>query len=403
VVETTQAASTPLEPLPAEQPATKRLRVAYIVCRFDVGGLERVAAHLVNGLDRSMFEPFIFCLERTGSAEHWLSNDQTRIIELNKRAGNDPKVVIRLAAALRENHIDVAHSHNWGTLVETTLARRLARTPVHLHAEHGQELDSLQAGGLRRVLRNAATRWALKRANAVVVCAESVRLRIHERCKFPGDDMLCIPNGVDVPSHATASDELRSRIGIGDDALVLGSLSRLVPVKDFSTAVEMMQHLRGGRPAIHLVLVGDGPEEKLLRDRAADLDVAERVHFVGRQENIADWLGMFDIYLNSSLSEALSMGLLEAMSLGLPCLVTDVGDHAAVVGGDSPCGLAVPAGSPQQLARAVTSLVQNKELRHDLGCEARKRYAEFYTTERMVTDYASLYRRLHSAKMARRS
>lgn len=375
------------------------LRVGYVVCRFDMGGLERVAAHLANGLDRAVFEPFIFCLERTGAAAGWLNEEHVPIIELHKREGNDPSVVLRLARSLRAHGIDVVHSHNWGTLVETTLARRLARTPVHVHAEHGQELDSLRTGGLRRLARSTATRWALARADTVVVCAESVRDRIHRRTGFAAANMLCIPNGVDPPPQPDEeSRKLRGELGITDGALVVGSLSRLVPVKDFGTAIEMLAHCPAELVDVHLVLVGDGPEESSLRERAAVLGVSGRVHLVGRREDVGAWLSLFDVYLNSSLSEALSMGLLEAMSLGLPSVVTDVGDHASVVGGDDSCGLVVPPAAPRELGLAVGRLASSKELRDDFGSHARKRYLDLYTTARMVEDYASLYRRLHRHK-----
>ena len=378
-IETAPTTTTPPQASRAAHSDEQCLHVGYVVVRFDVGGLERVAAHLINGVDRSAFRPFVFCLERTGRAADWLCAADVPVIELHKRAGNDPSVVWRLSRALRDNGIDVVHSHNWGTLVETMLARRGAGTPIHVHAEHGQELDSLQTRGMRRRLRNSATRWALNRADAVVVCAESVRHRIHDRTSFPAADMLCISNGVDTPLRRTdSSQELRRSLDISEEAIVLGSLSRLVPVKDFETAIETMTHVRDGSPDVHLVLVGDGPQEKSLRTRAESLGVSGQVHVVGRQENIGDWLGAFDIYLNSSLSEALSMGLLEAMSLGLPSVVTDVGDHAAVVGGEAPCGLVVPPGEPGELARAVATLAQSREIRDDFGRRARERYLEHY-------------------------
>jgi glycosyltransferase involved in cell wall biosynthesis len=364
-----------------------------------MGGLERVAAHLVNGLDRTKFQPVIICLEKNGTAASWLSHADVPIVELGKRRGNDPGVVRRLARALRDSGIDVVQSHNWGTLVESTLARRWAGTPVHVHAEHGQELDAFHAQGFKRRLRNRATRWALERSDAVVVCAESVGGRVHERCGFHVGEMVCIPNGVDPPvSTPGGGAELRRQLGLGDNCVVLGSLSRLVPVKDFGTAIAMMLRWRDSAPKIHLVLVGDGPCDAALRAQVSSLGLGRQVHLVGRQENIGDWLDLFDIYLNSSLSEALSMGLLEAMALGLPSVVTAVGDHAAVVGGEAPCGFAVPPASPEALASAVSELVENPQLRSDLSRRARERYTQLYTTQRMVDDYAALYRKLVAAK-----
>ena len=99
-------------------------RVAYVVYRFDVGGLERCVANLCNHLDRERFQPMVVCLERSGSAAAWLERDDVEVVELHKRAGNDLGVVRRLARVLKDRNVHVVHSHNWGTLVETAAARR---------------------------------------------------------------------------------------------------------------------------------------------------------------------------------------------------------------------------------------------------------------------------------------
>ncbi|MFH1920138.1 MAG: glycosyltransferase [Planctomycetota bacterium] len=369
-------------------------RVAYVVYAFDMGGLERCVAHLANRLDRSRFGAMVICLSRSGSAAEWIERDDVQIIALRKRPGNDLGVIRRLARTLREHRVDVVHSHNWGTLMETALARRWAKTPVHVHAERGMELDALEAPAWRRRLRNLATRWALDRSDCVVTNAEAIRRHLFARCGRLRTAIEVVPNGVLTPASAGAApcrSSLRESLGIPADVALLGSVGRLAPVKDFGTAIDAVARLGRGGHDVHLVLVGDGPERESLAARAREQGVGERVHLVGQRKDVTDWLAAFDVYVNSSLNEGMSQSILEAMAAGLPLVVTDVGDSAALVNGDCPCGLVVPLRDPTATAQAVAELLAQPQRRKKFTENARARHSTQYNTGRMIRAYEALY------------
>lgn len=383
----------------------RRITVAYVVYSFHMGGLERCVAHFVNRLDRDRFHPpLIISLKESGDAEEWLTVDDVETFSLHKRDGNDPGVVRRLARVLRDRSVDVVHSHNWGTLVETILARRWAGVPGHLHAEHGQELSALRARGLKARLRNMVRRFALAQASQVVVCAESVRERVHQQCGFAREKMLFLPNGVDRPESSADTpqrDAIRTGLGLTESDIVIGSLSRLVPVKDFPTAIAAFSLAAQHDERMHFLIVGHGPNSAEVKEVAEASPVHDRIHLVGRQENIADWLAAFDIYINSSLSEAMNMSILEAMSLGVPIVATDVGDNASILGGDECGGLVVPAADPAALSAALLRLVAEPALRHQLSARARARYESNYTRDMMVQAYGDAYLRLAPVSRSR--
>ncbi len=370
------------------------ISVAYLVYRFDVGGLERCVARLCEHLNRLQFRPMVICLEKSGAAADWITRPDVEIVELHKKPRNELGVARRLARILKEKRVHIVHSHNWGTLVETTVARRLAGVPVHVHTEHGQGLhEGLR--GLRRWLRRRVRRWALERTDMVAVCAESVRPLIHRQCGLALERMLFLPNGVERPScRAGVSALLRTQLGIAEAARVIGSVGRLVPVKQFSTAIDMVAELVSQSRDVHLVLVGDGPEKPKLRERAAQRQLSNRVHLVGWQDNVGDWLGLMDLYINTSRSEAMSMGILEAMAVGRPLVVTDVGDNAALVGADRPCGIIVQRDDATAIASAVTRLLEDPQLRHEMARRARQRYETTYSISCMAARHEDLYQRL---------
>ena len=369
------------------------VRIALVVHTFEIGGIERHVARLASRLDRQRFQPLVICLDRNGAAAKWIEMDDVPIIELNKRAGNDPQVVFRLARTLRETGAQIVHSHNWGTLLETALARRWAGTLAHVHAERGTVLGDVKPRGFRARLRALAMGWALRRASAVVSNARSVAERAAAHSGYPLERIRVIPNGLDAPAETAPQDarELRRRLGIPEEVLVAGSVGRLAPVKNFASAIEALSRPEGSANPVHLLLVGDGPERKKLEELAKTPAVAGRLHFAGWQEDVGPLLAAMDIYLNCSVSEGMSQSLVEAMSLGLPIVATDVGDNAVLVGGDDACGLVVARLDDAALAAGLARLAASVDLRRELGRNSLVRFSERYRTDRMISCYESLY------------
>jgi len=379
-----------------DEPALRNpLRVALIVHTFDPGGLERCIAILANRLDRDRFHPAIFCLNRSGSAADWVRRDDVPVIELHKRAGNDVRAIFRLAKALRAHEIDLVHSHNWGTLVETSAARRLAGVARHVHAEHGLELADLRLGAVKRTLRSAATRWALRQADAVIAVCRQVAQRLEQRCGFPARRVELIANGVEAQTDtqdSTSRERIRRSLGIPDDTWIVGSVGRLAPVKDFGTAIEALALIGQRGIEAHLLLVGDGPEREILLAKAEAAGVAAKIHFAGQQNEVGSYLAAMDLYVNSSLSEGMSLSILEAMASGLPLVVTDVGENAALVaGGEAPCGVVVPPGAAAPMADAIQRLLSDPDQRRRSGCRAAERFRRLHGAQNMVRRYEEVY------------
>ena len=359
-----------------------------------MGGLERCIARLANHLDRERFAPMVICLNRSGDAADWITCDDVPIVELHKRPGNDPGVIRRLARALREHKVDIVHSHNWGTLLETTLARRWARTPVHVHAEHGLELDALRVTGWKSKLRCVAARWALRRVDRIVAVAKHVQQSVASRCGLDIDQIEVLTNGVDLDGHVSTPKtrhQLRKSIDVDDNAFVVGSIGRLAPVKDFGNAIKAISLLVQKGHNTHLVLVGMGPELDSLIAQVQELNMQRNIHFVGQQSNVGEWLSAMDLYINSSLSEGMSLSILEAMAAGLPSVVTDVGENATLIRGENGCGTVVRPSDANALATAILDQFLHRSLRKSFGQFARLRHATLYSVEQMVAGYEHVY------------
>lgn len=382
-------------------------RVAFVVHTFDTGGLEHCIADLCRTLPVERFRPEIVCLNRSGSAVRRLGNRDVPIHELGKRPGQDWRVVPRLGRLFRQRGYDLVHSHNWGTLLETVLACRLGGVRRHVHAEHGLEMSDLRRRGWKRFLKDRVAGWALRRTHATVGISTPIAERLRRACGT-AVPVRTIDNGVDLPPGAelpAARREIRERLAIPADGVLIGSVGRLAEIKNFPLLVEAFAELAPEFPAARLAIVGGGPERERLVDRIRDLGLQDKVHAVGPRDDVGAWLKACDVYVNCSLGEGLCLAILEALACGLPAVVADVGESRRVVNdftaphanftAETPrCGTAFEAGSRSALVAALRPLLANAALRERLGAAARIRYERDFTTARMTANYRELYERL---------
>ncbi len=387
----------PNQPSRQEAISDEPWRIAFVVHGLDPGGIERFVTTLCNSLPRDQYAPSIICLAHSGKAAAWLRRDDVPVIELKKRRGNDPRLLVRLAQTLRRLKPTVVQSHNWGTLVETTIARRMAKVPTHVHAERGTVLGRLESHGWRMRARALVMRRCLDSSDAVVTNAHAVARRVESACEFAARRITVIPNGVPTPCqhlHAESRFRIRSQLGIRPNDLAIGTVGRLVPVKGFDVAIDAFRRVHKSYRQTHLIIVGDGPEKPALAQYLRGLGMAEHIHLVGHQADVSQWLAAMDIYINTSRSEGMSQAILEAMAAGLPMVVTDVGDNAILVGGSDSCGSIVPADDPSELAKHLIELVADAGKRHTFSENSRARHASSYTLDSMLVAYDRFYRRL---------
>ncbi|MFH1023618.1 MAG: glycosyltransferase family 4 protein [Planctomycetota bacterium] len=183
-----------------------------------------------------------------------------------------------------------------------------------------------------------------------------------------------VPSGIDLERFSPRPKDagLLARLGIPAEAPVIGCVARLSSEKGLFSLLEAFSQIHRERPEARLILVGDGPLETLLRNRAETLRLASRVIFAGNQNDIPTWLSIFDIFALSSTRESFPLSAREAMACGKPVVLTDVGGCAEVIG-NSGGGLLVPPDRPGETARAILSLLADSERMTRMSREARRR------------------------------
>jgi glycosyltransferase involved in cell wall biosynthesis len=187
---------------------------------------------------------------------------------------------------------------------------------------------------------------------------------------------------------ASARCRTRSQLGIDDSTFVVGTVARLDPVKDLETLVRAIGSPATRRP-VTLLVIGDGPERSRIEAAARESGGGASVRFLGHRDDARDLLSACDVYANSSISEGISLTILEAMAAGLPVVATQVGGTPEIV--DASCGRLVPSRDAERLATTLGQLANDSALRAALGRTARARVEERFTLDRMIAQYRDTY------------
>jgi sugar transferase (PEP-CTERM/EpsH1 system associated) len=358
------------------------LRVMHVMYELRFGGMELGVTKLVNAHDRSRVASSI-CSCRPATAAKQRLAEHVPLFELRRRAGNDPFLVARLAALMRRERPHIVHTHAWGTLCEGLLAARLARVPVVVHGEHG----TLNTKRRNLMVQN----WAWRRVDQVLSVSSTLAARMAAEVGFPVEGIRTIRNGVDLSRfHQRSQSDARQLLGLDPTDFVVGTVGRLVPVKNQVMLLDAAAALERRNVRVTTVIVGDGPLMEELRSRADALGITARVRLLGERPDVERLLAAFDVFVLTSVSEGLSNTIQEAMASGLPVVATRVGGADELVDHDR-TGVLVPSNDPIALANALDSLLVAPERRLTMASAARTRAQCEFSLDKMVSAYEELY------------
>lgn len=354
----------------------------HVVYSLEPGGMEHGIVKLVNALDPAAVASSI-CSTTAAAGLAPLVRSGVPVFTLNRRSGNDPRLVVALARLMRRERPDVVHTHGWGTLLEGLIAARLAGVARVVHGEHG----TLQLKWHQR----HAQKWAWQRADQVLSVSSRLAEHAADAVGFPLSRIRTIRNGVDLSRfQQLRRPAARRQLDIDDQAFVIATAGRLVPVKDHSTLLSAVATLRTRGTQAVLLLAGDGPLRSALEGEASALGLREQIRFLGYRRDVETVFAAADVFVLSSRSEGLSNTIQEAMAARLPVVATRVGGTEELVQ-DGITGMLVPPAAPEVLAEALETLARDGVLRAQMGAAGRRRAETEFDLLAMVRAYEDVY------------
>lgn len=364
-------------------------RVLQVVLSLNPGGTERLVVELATRL-HPRIPMAVCCLDAPGAWASLLTDRGIQVEALGRQPGFRPSLGLAVQRAAARHRATVIHAHHYTPFVYSAIARVRSPTLRVVFTEHGR-LSNARPSPRRRLANRALS---VAPARVFVVSRDLKAHLVAEGFSDPQVDVVY--NGIDPGPIPTEAERVRMRqaLGAGEDVLVVGTVARLDPVKDLATLIDAVAHLSAER-RVQAVIVGDGPELATLRQAAARHGITQAVTFLGHQDNAREWLAGFDVFVNCSTSEGVSLTILEAMAAARPVVATAVGGTPEVL--DDTCGRLVPPQNAAALASAVRALAHDPALRAALGREARRRVEARFTIDRMVETYADTYGALTQA------
>jgi glycosyltransferase involved in cell wall biosynthesis len=297
-------------------------------------------------------------------------NEKFAVHEVKVRTKIDPLAILHMRNIIKKNSYDLVHTHLSTSSMNGTLAARMAGVPC-VSTVHGL------SGKLSFL-------WA----NHLIAVSGSVRQHLIAQ-GIDSDRISVVYNGSPTSEFPTDRESARLRLGLPLDVPIVGTVSRVTPLKGIQDAIRAVSRLKQTFPNIRYLVVGDGDDLEHCRNLAASLGVFDNVDFVGYQKDVDPYLASMDLFLFPSLKEAMGIALVEAMSAGLPIVATEVGGIPEVVTPE--VGMLVGPNQPSALALASASILRNHSLRLDMGESARRRAQRVFGIDSMVIGTRAAY------------
>ena len=354
--------------------SNRRLRVAHLTQGLEIGGQERLLVEMARHRDTTRFDWTVIVLGPRGSLADAIESAGVRVITLDTPTGFRVGLWRQLARLFRQERVDVVHSHDDRPLIYGMPAAWWAGVPKRIHTHHHGRLAQFSRRQL--FLMRQAARFA---EHFVCVSRDSARYMIEQG--IPAARVQTIWNGIDLTRFAYQ--------GPSDDGPIV-TVARLSPEKVIANLLHAAERVVKTFPHLRFEIAGDGPCRAELEQLARDLGLSEHVHFHGEVRDIPALLSRARLFVLPSLSEGISLTLLEAMARGLPVVTTNVGGNPEVVE-DGTTGFLVPAANPEVLARAIELLAVDPARGRQMGRAGRQRVENNFNIRTMMAQVEGLY------------
>jgi glycosyltransferase involved in cell wall biosynthesis len=360
------------------------MRILHAIESSLPGGAETMLMSLVERLDRRRYEPIVCLL-----ADGWLNTElHKRGIEtviLPQRQGLDGAWMINFVKLLRQRRIELMHAQEFAMNTCCSIASTITGIPAVTTVQ-----GKIYYPDKRR--RRLAYRFVSKRSRMIAV-SEDLKRFLVDRIGIEEQRLTTIYNGIDPHHYRVNNGEraaIRRELGLGD-VPVVGTAGSLYPVKGHVHLVHAMATVVSRVPDAVCVFAGRGELLGPLQATAAQLGIERNVRFLGFRPDVPAVLKALDVFVLPSLSEGLSLALLEALAAGKPVVATRVGGNPEVVI-EGRNGFLVPPQDPDALAERIVRLLVNPALADSFGQSGPTRVDPDFTLETMVRRYEDLYR-----------
>jgi len=366
----------------------KKIKLLHITSSLKIGGAESLLCDLVQHMDPAQFEhhviyfhdgPHSACLKQHGIAVYHVTGAMCLY---------DPVFFARLYNVIKKIDPDCIHTQLWSANNAGRVMGRLLGIPVVSALHNRLEQD----GKLRNIIDRCTVPFARE---IIAISATVAQSFLVKNANFKPSQVHNIANGID--SASLQKKSVQERVERKDLALlspehfIIGTVGRFVPIKNYDLILDAVALVCKQFSHVRLLIVGLGPMEHALKEKAKFLGIADKVIFIVGQPAYRYYL-LFDCFTLGYNKEGISVALLEAMSFNVACVVADV-DHDHIIQHDVN-GLLVREPDAIALSNEIVRLVVDPQLAKKCGRNARDMVDKQFTFEKMQKDYEDIFKRV---------
>lgn len=366
----------------------RSLRILHIVHSLEIGGLERVVVDLAASFQARGHRTAICCLADGGPLAETAEKSGVIVCALKRRPGIDWRTVRKVPGLIRAGGYDVVHTHNAAGFLYGAVGAKLAGVRNIVHTEHGKEPDYQSRRALKLLERMVMPRVV----DHLVSVSPALCNEIAASTGLRRESIHVIFNGIDYRLYRKpfCRRDVLAGLGLTPECFVIGNIARLVPLKNHLFLIRVAAELIKRGKRLKVVIVGDGPLGEQLRKAAAESGIGEHVLFTGARTDIPELLSAFDLFALPSLTEGISITLLEAMAAAVPCAASDVGGNSEIIR-DRSMGRLLPLNDLSAWVEELDRLIEDGSERKRIGASGSDFIESNFGLDAMAGKYGRLY------------
>ncbi len=369
----------------------EKIKILHIVMYMGTGGLEHVTIDLCRKIDKEKYEVSVLCTEGCDpkyKVKLFKYRIPLYIIEKTKKI--DFSFYQRVNSLINKLHIDIVHIHS--CVFDSSLGSLFSHVKGKIFTAHGLPVAT-------DYISRCQDHIGFRLVDKIVAVSDEVAENLWHRFKLPREKIDIVYNGIEIPEidHSLKEQNyrvLRKDLNIALDSIIIGAIGRLVPVKNYTMLLQSFkQLLEIVDKKIQLVFVGDGSEREYLETLSKDLHIEKTVSFLGIRDDVGKLLDAMDVFVLTSVTEGVSISLLEAQAKGIPAVVTDVGGNGCVVT-DGETGFLVELNDFIQFSEKIKILIENKNIYESFSDFSLKKITTHFNIDIVTKRYEKLYESL---------
>jgi glycosyltransferase involved in cell wall biosynthesis len=362
------------------------MKILHVIPSFGLGGMEKVVCSIIDHTSLQ-FQHFILSLDGDTRANQWIQSNTVQTIALRKDERFNQFLKI-LYQKIKNLSPDLLMTYNWGAIDAIWIAR-LAGVKNVIHHEHG---FSIEEAHMTVWKRDMCRFLAYRMASLLVTVSSSLKRSMQKKYWLSDKQIRLIHNGID-SNHYSPDPGVRRRIrqelNFGEEDFVIVFSGRLDPVKNFKFLLEVFEYCHKVDRTVKLLIVGDGPERQKIEQLSLQKNIYTGLVMAGQKLEVLPYLRAGDVFLLTSLTEQMPLTVMEAMSVGLPVIASDVGEIRHIIDDGKDGFLRNISDGREGFATALLRLKDSSD-RHTMSLAARSKIVSSFQQKTMVQCYQTL-------------